>query len=392
MHSHLLPVDILGHDSFNLPPEILMFLPYPEDEWYHIESDPIPHERILRLTRGIHLINEWWRKQNLQISYQISEHAFYLVQALPELESAIREFHKTLSPHQKIEDRYLVIGNGATQVINAALYANALYHSMKNHPPINRSVQATILYGTERLPGYLENNTLVQCFPKELLRWVQFGEHENIDRKHLLEFVATPNNPDGKILKPVTGAAYTIHDRVNHWSLFLNEDDSAVKEDTLEDDWISIFSLSKILSFSGSRVGYAFVKDPLIAHFMKYYIIITTHGLGSDSQHRCLVALRYLLDSPNKVFEYSDWIRSELKARWNILKETVLSTSLELLNSQGPNAWVKTPGNAFDYLMKKYHIEATYGDEYGATSDHARLNLLAKPNEFDEFIWRLKHL
>ena len=392
MYSHLLPSEYLGADSFYLPPEKLIELPYPADEWYR-ESDPFQHERIIRLTRGIHLFNEWWRKQELWIHYHISEHAFYQIEPLPELEEAVREIHKRLHPQQKLDERFLVFGNGATQIVNAALYASAVYHSIKDHPPRKRIALGTTLYVTEQLPGYLEDSTLVQLLHKDFLYWIHLEDHEKINPKDLLEFITTPNNPDGRIIKQKTQAAYTIHDRVNHWGFLLNEDNSAIKEDTLENDCISIFSLSKILSFSGSRVGYAFVKNAKIAHFMKYYTLVGNHGLVSDSQYRCLVALRYLLDEPSRLEEYTTWIRSQLEQRWNLLRETLLSTSLHLLNRQGPNAWIKTPSSsAATYLMKHYRVMATYGEEYGADSSHARINLLCKPNEFDEFIWRLKNL
>lgn len=391
MYSHLLPTHFLEPDSFYLPPDTAMELPYPDQEWY-TEEDPIQHARILRLTRGIHLINEWWQQQDLKIEYPVAENAFYLVQALPELEQAVRELHHRLAPHQKLEERHLVFANGATQIIHAALYANAIYHSAKKSKTGGRAVKASTLYVTELMPGYLEPNTLIQLSNRELLAWIAYEMAETVDSEDLLEFVTTPNNPDGKILEKKTHAAFSIHDRVNHWSLFLNEDDEIVGRETLESDQLSIFSLSKFLSFSGSRVGYAFVKEPQIAHFMKYYVVMTTHGLVRDSQVHCLVALRYLLDHPGRLEEYTSWIREELKKRWKLLRGALAKTELNLLNTQGPNAWIKTPGSAVDYLLKRYKVEATYGNEYGSTLNHARLNLLATTHEFDEFIWRLKNL
>lgn len=391
MRSHLLNSEFINSDKFNLPPEKMIHLPYPEDEWYR-EFDPIAHDRVLHLTRGIHVINEWWRLQDVEIFYHIAANEFYLVKALPQLEIAVRKIHQILAPQQKLDDHYLVFGNGATQVINAALYASTLYHSLQKNPAVNDQVKCSTLWVTEQMPGYLEDNSLIQVMHKNLLAWIPFEDRDLIPHQDLLEFITTPNNPDGAIRKKLSSAAYTIHDRVNHWSFFLNKDDRAIKEDTLEYDQISIFSLSKFLSFSGSRVGYAFVKDPQIAHFMKYFMVMSTHGVVADSQYRCWMALLHLLETPGLLIEYTQWIRTCLKKRWKRLHNALNKTPLILLNTQGPTAWLKAPAPAAEYLLERYKIEATYGDEYGATPDHFRLNLLAKTNQFDELIWRLTHL
>ena len=122
---------------------------------------------------------------------------------------------------------------------------------------------------------------------------------------------------------------------------------------------------------------------------MRYYIIQANHGLVADSQVHCLYALRYLLNG--KLEEYTTWIRTKLQQRWYLLREAIIHSSLELLNRQGPTAWVKTKtkDDSQTFLMKKYTIEATYGMEYGVSNEFARINMLAKSNEFDELIWRL---
>lgn len=392
MHTHILPISAQNSDNYFIPPEKYIHLPIPQKEWYLPGTDPISHRRTLHLTRGIHLINEWWEKQELEISFHIAADAFYLIEGIPELEQYVRLLHKTLSPHQKIDDCTLVFGNGATQLLNAALYAAALYHSIQVNPPRGDQVLCSTLYVTEQMPGYLEDNTLIDILHKNLLHWVPLEKEGHINPAHLLEFVTTPNNPDGRIRHKVTNAKYTLYDRVNHWSFFLNEDDSDIRQETLENDGISVFSLSKFLSFSASRVGYAFVKDPQVAHFMRYYIVMATHGLVWDSQYRSFVALQYLLEEPGKLEEYIDWIRQHLHKRWDRLRRAVDNTPITLLNTQGPTAWLQAPEPAEEYLMRKYQIEATYGPEYGATDDHARLNLLAASNQFEELIWRLHHL
>lgn len=349
-----------------------------EDDWYRPGIDPLCHTRPLAMTRGIYLLNEWWQKEKRVITYNTADQASYLIGALKDLETAVRELHTITSPHQKIDGVELVFGTGATQVINALIYAVSLYHSRRR------------LYVTHKAPGYLEIKEAIDFLHSARASWIPFEESSTIDPKDLLEFVTTPNNPDGEIRAAQTKAAFVAHDRVNHWSLFLHEDDAIIGRETLEKDWVSIFSLSKMLSFSGSRVGYAFVKEKKIADLMRQYIIVSTHGVARDGQFHCLSALRYLLDG--KLSIYIDWVKEQLKTRWQRLQELLKSSPLLLLNTQGPNAWIKAPHDAEEYLRKKYNVEATYGPEYGATAEYARINLLARTTEFEEFLWRIAHL
>jgi len=65
------------------------------------------------------------------------------------------------------------------------------------------------------------------------------------------------------------------------------------------------------------------------------------------------------------------------------------SEQITLFNRSGPTAWIRCPKPAKEWLLEKFNIIATYGPEYGESEYYARLNMLAMPNEFDEFISRL---
>lgn len=387
-HNHLLDIYGIDDSILYVPPEEMIHIPVPKERWYE-DNDHYAHTRPVRLTRGMHLISEWWRKQDLHIHYHISDYAPYLLYGLPELADEVRSLHHIIAPHQKNKERELVFGLGATQIIHAALYALGLAHSIRENPPQEGKTLMSSLWATQQEPGYIEYGSLIEVMHYGLIKWIRWNEHEKIDPRHLLEFVTTPNNPDGAIHYKKSQAEWTIHDRVNHWPFFLNKDDSVIGKETFEEDIISIFSLSKVLSFSGARLGYAFVKDQEIARFMRYYILMDTHGLVSDAQNHALIALKYLING--HLEEYSQWIKDRLNERWDILSKNIIPTSLTLLNFQGPTAWVKAPGNAEEYFKKVYNVEATYGQEYGYSTDHIRLNMLSQTNEFNEFIWRLKN-
>src|SRR5690606_38967755 len=103
--------------------------------------------------------------------------------------------------------------------------------------------------------------------------------------------------------------------------------------------------------------------DEEIARFMRYYILMDTHGLVSEAQHHALFTLKHLLNG--RLEEYAQWIKDRLNERWELLTNTIGNSKLNLLNFQGPTAWIKTPGKADDYFKNTYNVEATYGEEYG---------------------------
>ncbi|MCE5318926.1 MAG: aminotransferase class I/II-fold pyridoxal phosphate-dependent enzyme [Parachlamydia sp.] len=368
----------------------LIYIRPAEPEWYLPGIDPICHQRELFMTRGMYLLNEWWVDQHFRVSYDISELASYGVKASVELEEAIYALHETTAPVQKIRDCYIVIGTGATQIINAALYAVSVINCLRHEIQTGSVIPITPLYLTQKSPGYFEIKDAIHLLHPNRIFWVDMEKVGTVKSDQLLEYVTTPNNPNGEIRPTLTNAAYTIHDRVNHWRLFLNEDDSPVNIDTLAEDMISIFSMSKFLSFSGSRVGYAFVKNEKIMLYMRHYIISVSHGLNSDGQFHCLKALEYLLDG--HLDDFVETTRNRLQARWEELRSIIGNTPLKLLNEQGPAAWIQTPEKAQNYLLKKYHFIGTYGPEYGSAENHVRINMLSKTTEFNEFIWRLKNL
>lgn len=370
------------------PPKKLLYISHPREHWYLEDKDPKCHQRILWLTRGIYLIEEWWKLHNISITYQITSHTQYCLQGLQELEKYIRILHQTIAPHQKIDQHEVVLGIGATQLLHAAIYAACIQHAEKKSGDNHLFLKP--LYFTHQTPGYLDSKDSIETLRELNAVWIDYKDADKIPPHDLVEFVTTPNNPNAKILKPVTKAKYVIRDRVNHWPCYMTASNDEFLRDDLSADWLSVFSLAKILSFSGSRVGYAFVKDPQIAHNMRHYIIRDTHGVASDGEIHCLFALRYLFEN-DKLISYMNWLSLQLKKRWERLMEVIPKTELELINNQGPNAWVKTPSKAEDYLRKKYHVLATYGPEYGAEDVYARLNITCSNNEFEEFLKRLKN-
>lgn len=83
-------------------------------------------------------------------------------------------------------------------------------------------------------------------FEGDVIEW----KNNSNGRTSLIEFVTSPNNPDGQLNKAVLQGqnAKAIYDRVYYWPHF-----TAIPAPADED--IVIFSLSKLTGHAGSRFG-----------------------------------------------------------------------------------------------------------------------------------------
>lgn len=353
----------------------------------HPEPSDDLSNSVLDLTHGIYLMEEWWKKQDIFVNYHITDYNQYHLEVIPELSKLVMRFHQIIAPHQRLEGKDLVFGLGASQLLQAAFYAFSIIHA-KPLETDAKYLSLTPLYYTHQVPGYLDTKEVIESFDEFNAHWIDFAFHQHIPDEDLVEIITCPNNPNSKLLKNATNARYIIHDRVNLWPFFMTKSLDSFYSERLDHDELSIFSLPKILSFSGSRVGYAFVRQRKIAQLMRYYIMIDTHGLSGDGQIRCLTALRYLIEN-NKAEEYVEWITQVFKERWERLDKVLANSEMRLLNHQGSGVWLKTPTKAREYLYDKYKIIATYGPEYGADDYYGRLNLQCTSDQFEELILRL---
>lgn len=327
----------------------------------------------LNMDRGIYLMEQLWRNNADKLEISLSSNNCYNLEGLEELKSLTTQLHNEISPNGRhLTSRELVFGMGATQCLHAALYAmKSKYKATKVTAP---------------MPGYYEYKTMVNILHS--LTWMDDVEN---NEENLIEIVCSPNNPDGRIQTASTNTKYLIHDRVNHWPWFYEQTNDFKNEDFSNDE-ISVFSYPKILGFSASRVGYAWVKDPEIAKLMRSYIVYNTHGMCTEGQLKCLKAVKILLPILDT---YSNTLINYCSDRWNILVHSISiynytsSERISLLNRSGSTAWIRCPKPAKKWLMDKFNIIATYGPEYGESEYYARINMLAMHNEFDEFISRL---
>ena len=74
---------------------------------------------------------------------------------------------------------------------------------------------------------------------------------------NFIEFVTSPNNPDGQLKKAVLEGSNKIHDLAYYWPHY-----SPIVAPV--DEEIAIFTLSKLTGHAGSRFGYVSILNPTI--------------------------------------------------------------------------------------------------------------------------------
>ncbi|KAG6399881.1 hypothetical protein SASPL_141366 [Salvia splendens] len=152
---------------------------------------------------------------------------------LPKLEQEIKNLHNLVG-NAVVEGRHIVVGNGSSQLIQAALYA--LAEPLDPPSPIS-VVSATPFYS---IADYMRSG---------LFKWGG-DAHAYNDYKAYIEMVTSPNNPDGELRGPVLKRAncMLVHDLAYYWPQY-----TAITKPA--DQNIMLFTISKCTGHAGSRIG-----------------------------------------------------------------------------------------------------------------------------------------
>ncbi|KAM3358652.1 hypothetical protein P3S68_021585 [Capsicum galapagoense] len=256
------------------------------------------------------------------------------------LEEEIRRLHNVVG-NAIVDDYYVVIGNGSSQLIMAALYA--LSPTNQPHPI---------------------NNLFIRSYPEmtdfersELHKWA--GDARNYDKDEpYIEFITSPNNPDGVIREPV--------------------------------DW-------------------ALVKDKEVARKMIKFMEVSTIGVSKEAQLRPAKILGVFSGSCvnptlDNFFEYG---QSLLTDRWQSLRQVVKANDLFVLQkyplqyclftkkfseSHPAFAWLMRKGSEEDCekFLKGHKLQTRGGEKFGSYSRNVRISMLGKDEDFNIFLQRLE--
>ncbi|KAL0294762.1 UNVERIFIED_CONTAM: Tryptophan aminotransferase-related protein 4 [Sesamum calycinum] len=291
------------------------------------------------------------------MSYDYSDNS-YISQ---ELEKNIRKLH-AITKNAVTDGRYIVFGAGSTQLLNAAVYALSM----------NMSSPAKVVAEKPFYPVYKEQTEFFKAKQFEFhgdASSLRNGTSNTIE--NVIEFVASPNNPDGNLKKAVLEgpSVKTIHDYAYYWPHY-----TAIPAPADED--LMIFTMSKLTGHAGSRFGWAIVKDKNVYENMLQYKSLADSGTSKDTQLRALKLIKRfkLQEIPPSFCNYSRTVRGASPAF----------------------AWLKCTkeedSNCYKVLHQEANILGREGSSFDAENHYVRLSLVKRADEFNLLLDRLEEL
>ena len=262
--------------------------------------------------------------------------------------------------HNKIgnavtENRHIIVGCGASQMVQAALYA------------LKRQGATVAAAKAPHFPRFVHYADFVG---------LQFTTDTASPQNAVI--FTTPNNPDA-ILQDPDSRKFRIIDCCYNWPQYtknvlkLNQD-------------IVIFSMAKATGHASTRIGWALVKDASVASDMEHFIEIQTCGTSVEAQ---LMARQILNNQTNMEYDGTCFKHGadKLRGRWTKVKEAFDGLpGIRILNDSGMFIWGKTDGDSSDFF-KKMGILSVNGDHFGMNDrNHFRLNVGTDVKTFFAFI------
>ncbi|PKI62367.1 tryptophan aminotransferase-related protein 4-like isoform X2 [Punica granatum] len=355
-------------------------------------GDPLFLEQFWRehaADSGI-LVAGWHR-----MSYSFSDQTYISQQ----LDAHIRKLHNVVG-NAVTDGKFLVFGAGSTQLLYAAVHALSL-------PPDNTSSSSSPAQVVASIPYYALYEMQTDFFDSRESNFQGDAAIliNNSDvTTNIIEFVTSPNNPDGQLNKPLLKGSNvkTIYDRAYFWPHF-----TAIPNPPAHED-LTIFTISKLTGHAGSRFGWALIKDERVYERMTRYMQLNSMGVSRDTQLRALKLLKVVLDGGGReIFKFG---YEKMKKRWERLTNTLsLSNrfSLQKVSSQDcaffrtpreptpAYAWVKCEReddeDCFE-VMKSANIIGRAGAVFRADNHYVRLSLIRGDDDFDILINNLHKL
>ncbi|XP_074337844.1 tryptophan aminotransferase-related protein 3-like [Apium graveolens] len=324
-----------------------------------------------------------------RMSYKFNDHTI----TSQELEKSIRKLH-SIAGNANTEGRYIVFGTGSTQLLNAAVHALS---------QDNSSTPSKVVVSIPFFPAYEAQTEFFATEDYKFYGDTSLYKNKSDDSMNVIEFVTSPNNPDGKLRTAVLEgpSAKAIHDHAYYWPQF-----TAIPSPS--DEELMIFTLSKLTGHAGLRFGWAVIKDKAVYEKMLTYTDDNTFGVSRDSQLRALKLLKVVLEGDGRsLFNYA---YETLRTRWEILSRTISMSTRFTIQELAPRFCtffdiVRGPSPAYAWLrcereedelcyqvMKAGGILGRDGIQYGASSRYVRLSLIKSQDDFDQLLHYLNKL
>lgn len=283
-------------------------------------------------------LSYYWYKKKIPNVEKTSTTKSYALGSRKLLRNKIKQLHKKIG-NAETKDKYIVVAAGASQILLG------LFHVLREEG-----------YGCS---AHAERPHFSR-FPV----LANFAAVDWIKAPSAITIVTNPNNPDGSI-KDHSEA--TILDLCYNWPQYTQ----TIKYNHS----IMVFSLSKSTGHANTRIGWALIKNRVIAKKLERYIELSTGGLSIDAQLKAEKIIATQLKTKNTVFEYGERI---LTRRWKKLLSLKNKLPFEILNNSGMFLWAK--GKCPPEIL------GLNGEELGGTYENFRLNIGCSERTFKKFI------
>ncbi len=268
------------------------------------------------------------------------------------LVSAIKKLHAAVGNIERPEDYEVVVGNGASQILQAAIAS------------FNAGKEAYVYAKAPHFPRF--RNFVAYSGQRQLT----FTNDVNvIQQQQTLEIVTYPNNPDNSTSHIGEKGTFIVHDCSYLWPQY------TVASLPVRTPSVAVFSLAKALGLAGVRIGWALVHKHAYAEKMRRFIETQGGGVSAIAQDAALVSINEELEKIRNgeltAFAHGNIVLSH---RWVEVRAALANSQVKLLNTSGMFIWIEAPMGAA-LLDATIGIISAHGPAFGMSENYARINL-----------------
>ncbi|KAL2497024.1 Tryptophan aminotransferase-related protein 4 [Abeliophyllum distichum] len=287
--------------------------------------------------------------------------------------------------------KYLVFGGGSTQLLSAAVFALSL----------NSSSLARVVAASPYYPVYKTQTDFFETAHFEFQGDALLMKRTSNSTGNAIEFVTSPNNPDGLLRKAVLQGSpvNAIYDHAYYWPHF-----TAIPAPADED--VMIFTISKLTGHAGSLMGFSEDKDVYLN--MLKYMQLAELGVSRNTQLRALQLLKAVLEGDGR--EIFHFACEKMRDRWEKISQIVSLSKRFTIQDIPPQYCnffekVRGPSPAYVWLkcereedtncnavLRGANIIGRLGSLFNASDRYVRLSLLKRDDDFNLLLYRLKEL
>ncbi|CAL4947758.1 unnamed protein product [Urochloa decumbens] len=305
-----------------------------------------------------------------------------------ELERHIRRLHRAVG-NAVVDDKHLVFGASSTHLINALVHALSPDAGAAAASPPARVVATAPYYPKYRIQTVMLDGREYE-WSGTTARWANVSRNYSTGGGGFIEFVTSPNNPDGLLTKPVlAGSAAAIFDHAYYWPHFTHIPAPA-------DEDVMMFTMSKPSGHAGSRLGWALIRDENVAKKASEYVHDSVLGMSRDTQLRMLGIVKAMLANLHGKEDIFAFGHDVMRTRWRRLSAVVSRSRRISLQTRTRWRRVKCERededkDCYEALLKA-NIITRSGVKNEAGKRYTRISLLKSDDDFDVLMERLTDL